>query len=82
MNRRSFLGRLAGIGGSAAMASRYAEAALPKAKITRVRIYKPPELNPLFNQSNMVVHRRDRHRDHRGRRGRHPRTRSSSAPAR
>ena len=32
-----------------------AEAALPKAKITRVRIYKPPDLNQLFNQSNMVV---------------------------
>ena len=28
---------------------------LPKAKITRVRIYRPPNLNPLFNQSNMVV---------------------------
>src|SRR6185436_12793945 len=55
MNRRSFLGRLAGIGGSAAMASRYAEAALPKAKITRVRIYKPQDFNPTFNQSNMVV---------------------------
>jgi L-alanine-DL-glutamate epimerase-like enolase superfamily enzyme len=34
---------------------RCAEAALPKAKITRVRIYKPPNLNQLFNQSNMVV---------------------------
>ena len=55
MNRRSFLGRLAGIGGSAAIASRYAEAALPKAKITRVRIYKPQDFNPTFNQSNMVV---------------------------
>ena len=32
-----------------------AAAALPKAKITRVRIYRPPTLNPLFNQSNMVV---------------------------
>ena len=31
------------------------EAALPKAKITRVRIYEPPNLNPLFNQSDMVV---------------------------
>lgn len=30
------------------------EAALPKAKITRVRIYKPPDLNQLFNQSNMI----------------------------
>jgi len=34
---------------------RPAEAALPKARITRVRIYQPPDLNPLFNQSNMVA---------------------------
>jgi galactonate dehydratase len=32
-----------------------AAAALPKAKITRVRIYRPPNFNPVFNQSNMVV---------------------------
>ena len=32
-----------------------AAADLPKARITRVRIYRPPNLNPLFNQSNMVV---------------------------
>ncbi len=32
-----------------------AAASLPNAKITRVRIYRPPTLNPLFNQSNMVV---------------------------
>src|SRR6266699_2505280 len=32
-----------------------AAAALPKATITRVRIYRPPNLDPLFNQSNMVV---------------------------
>ncbi len=31
------------------------EAALPEAKITRVRIYEPPTLNQTFNQSNMVV---------------------------
>src|SRR6188508_3193671 len=54
MNRRSFLTRLAGIGGASVL-SRYADAALPKAKITRVRIYKPAEFNPTFNQSNMVV---------------------------
>ena len=47
-----------------------AAADLPKAKITRVRIYQPPNLNPLFNQSNMVVHGRDRHRHHRHRRRR------------
>jgi L-alanine-DL-glutamate epimerase-like enolase superfamily enzyme len=38
-----------------ALAVGRASAALPKAKITRVRIYRPPELNPLFNQSNMLV---------------------------
>ena len=27
---------------------------LPRGKITRVRIYEPPNLNPLFNQSNML----------------------------
>jgi galactonate dehydratase len=37
------------------MAGTAAAAALPKAKITRVRIYKPKEFNPTFNQSNMVV---------------------------
>jgi L-alanine-DL-glutamate epimerase-like enolase superfamily enzyme len=31
------------------------EAALPKAKITKVNIYDPPNPNRLFNQSNMVV---------------------------
>ena len=27
------------------------QAQLPRGKITRVRIYTPPNLNPLFNQS-------------------------------
>jgi L-alanine-DL-glutamate epimerase-like enolase superfamily enzyme len=31
-----------------------AEAALPSAKIARVRIYQPPNLNQLFNQSTML----------------------------
>jgi L-alanine-DL-glutamate epimerase-like enolase superfamily enzyme len=30
-------------------------AALPKGKITRVKIFEPPEPNPLFNQSNLVI---------------------------
>ncbi|MEO7190351.1 MAG: mandelate racemase/muconate lactonizing enzyme family protein [Vicinamibacterales bacterium] len=30
-------------------------ASLPKAKITKVRVYRPPTLNDIFNQSNMVV---------------------------
>jgi hypothetical protein len=31
------------------------ETGLPKLTITRIRIYAPPNLNPVFNQSNMVV---------------------------
>ena len=40
---------------AAAALPRRVEAALPKAKITRVRFYQPPNLNQTFNQSNMVV---------------------------
>ncbi len=50
MKRRDFLRCLA-----AAPLAGAAQAALPKAKITRVRIYEPPGLNRLFNQSNMLV---------------------------
>ncbi len=32
-----------------------AAAPLPKMKITRVRVYEPPEPNPLFNQADLVV---------------------------
>jgi galactonate dehydratase len=46
MNRRLFLSTLA---------APLAHAALPKMKITRVRFYEPPNPNPLFNQSDMVV---------------------------
>src|SRR5918993_1766528 len=55
MDRRSFLKSLAVAPAATLARPRRAEAALPKAKITRVRIYKPPNLNELFNQSNMVV---------------------------
>jgi galactonate dehydratase len=51
MKRRQLLQSLA----AAVAAGPFAEAALPKIKITRVRIYEPPDLNPLFNQSNMLV---------------------------
>ena len=50
MNRRSFLKSL-----SAAAAATRANAALPKMKITRVRAYRPPNPNPLFNQSDLVI---------------------------
>ena len=55
MKRRSFLKSLAAVPAACLALPRIAEAALPKTKITRVRIYKPPDLNPLFNQSNMLV---------------------------
>jgi galactonate dehydratase len=55
IDRRSLFKRLAGVAGLAAGLPRISEAALPKAKITRVKIYKPQDFNPTFNQSNMVV---------------------------
>ena len=55
MNRRSFLKSLAVAPAAVLVRPPRAEAALPKAKITRVRIYKPPVLNNIFNQSNMIV---------------------------
>jgi galactonate dehydratase len=54
IDRRSFLQALT-FGGVVLSDLRPAEAALPKTKITRVRFYSPPVLNPLFNQSNIVV---------------------------
>jgi galactonate dehydratase len=55
MNRRSFLKSLAAASTIGVARLPRAEAALPKANITRVRIYQPPNLNQLFNQSNMIV---------------------------
>jgi L-alanine-DL-glutamate epimerase-like enolase superfamily enzyme len=51
MTRRSFLSSLTA--GAAAL-PQIAHAALPPVKITRIRIYQPPNLNQLFNQSNML----------------------------
>ena len=42
-----FLSAVAGAGA--------AEAALPKIKVKRVRIYEPPNVNQTFAQSNMLV---------------------------
>ena len=53
-SRRRFLRHLA-IGATAAAVLPRAFGALPKAKITKVNIYRPPNLNLHFNQSNMVV---------------------------
>jgi len=52
MNRRQFLKSMTAAAGIAG--TRRAEASLSPAKITRVRIYQPPNLNQLFNQSNML----------------------------
>jgi galactonate dehydratase len=55
MNRRTFFRALAAAPLAAGLRPPRAIAALPKARITRVRLYRPPKLNPLFNQSDMVV---------------------------
>jgi L-alanine-DL-glutamate epimerase-like enolase superfamily enzyme len=58
MHRRRFLKNLAVAGGSLAVAQRslpVLEAALPKAKITRIRYYHSPNPRPIFNQSTGIV---------------------------
>ncbi len=55
IQRRTFLKSLPAAAAAAAVSSRPAHAALPKMKITRVRVYEPPHPNPLFNQSDLVV---------------------------
>jgi L-alanine-DL-glutamate epimerase-like enolase superfamily enzyme len=55
MKRRSFLKSFAAAPAVCLLRPQSAAAALPKAKITRVRVYKPPRLNELFNQSDMLV---------------------------
>jgi galactonate dehydratase len=55
MNRRTFLQSLSATALSAAAGSLPAFASLPRMKITRVRAYLPPNPNPLFNQSDVVV---------------------------
>ena len=54
MNRRAFL-RRSSAGAIIIAASRFMQASLPKMKITRVRVYEPPNATPLFNQSDRVV---------------------------
>ena len=55
MNRRSFVRSAVAGPGLALAALPQVRAAVPKMKITRVRAYAPPNLNTLFNQSDMVV---------------------------
>ena len=54
MNRRAFLKSLAVTTAAGLARPKPSEAALPKAKITRVRVYLPPNLNQTLNQSNML----------------------------
>jgi len=54
MNRRTFFRSVPAAGAALAALPRV-EAATPKMKITRVRVYEPPNRNELFNQSDMVV---------------------------
>src|SRR4030095_3505479 len=51
MNRRSFLKSAALTSAAATVGLENAQAALPRAKITKVNIYRPPNLNLHFNQS-------------------------------
>ena len=55
MNRRSFVRSAVAAPGLGLAALPQVHAAVPKMKITRVRAYAPPNLNTLFNQSDMVV---------------------------
>src|SRR5579875_3791316 len=55
MNRRAFLKSLAAASATSLAGLPHVQAALPKMKITRVRAYAPPNPNPLFNQSDMIV---------------------------
>jgi len=54
MNRRAFLKAVPAALAAGAVFP-LVQAAVPKMKITRVRAYSPPNPNPLFNQSDMVV---------------------------
>ena len=55
MKRRGFLKSLTAVSAANLVKTPAAQAALPKMKITRVRVYSPPKPNPLFNQSDLVV---------------------------
>ena len=55
MDRRTFLKSAAAASGIGLASRSRMQAALPKMKITRVRAYAPPNPNPLFNQSDLVV---------------------------
>jgi len=55
MERRKFLKSLAVASGAALGRPQRIDAALPEAKITKVNIYEPPDVQRLVNQSNLIV---------------------------
>lgn len=55
MNRRNFIRLAAPVAASVALAVRSAHASIPRMKVTRIRCYRPPHLNPSVNQSNQIV---------------------------
>jgi galactonate dehydratase len=55
MNRRSFVRSVAAASALSLAQPPRARAALPKMKITRVRVYSPRNPNPVFNQSDLVI---------------------------
>ena len=55
MNRRKFVHSLASASAIGLSTLPNVTAAVPKMKITRIRVYSPPNPNPLFNQSDLVI---------------------------
>jgi L-alanine-DL-glutamate epimerase-like enolase superfamily enzyme len=55
MNRRNFIRYALPVAGSVAFTARNSHASIPKMRITRIRCYRPPYLNPTVNQSNQIV---------------------------
>src|SRR5215831_10935319 len=55
MNRRAFFQSVASATAAGLAEAPPARAAIPKMKITRVRVFSPASPNPLFNQSDLVV---------------------------
>ena len=55
MDRRTLLKSLAAGVGATFWSARRSDAALPKAKITRVKCWAHPSMNRSFNQSGLLV---------------------------
>src|ERR1700728_4503169 len=55
MRRRAFLKSLASASALGLAGLPRVQASIPKMKVTKVSVYAPPNPNPLFNQSDMVV---------------------------